>query len=294
MYSCEFCNASLGRKSSLLRHQKTSNKCLKLQTNVEVLSYKCEFCSKELSTLISLREHKTKCLIQKNMVIKTLSDKVTRFQSKFKDEKKKSDLLNIKLKNQEKTIIELQNANKDLQDRIERMCVKAIEKPTTTKNKTVNKFNLSVFPSQRDINNTIECKFTDKYMLDGITGVAQFVYDHIIKLEDGSIAYACFDRSRKIFKFKDANGIEIKDPYASKLISMLKNNLLKQNRRVLDFFNVEVNNMSYLRDRDGEIDENQYITMVGKRDKVCEVGSDIIFMDEKKSQFNSELAVLIC
>ena len=48
--------------------------------------------------------------------------------------------------------------------------------------------------------------YNDKYLLDGIKGVAQFVYDHIVKLEDGSIAYACFDTSRQVFKYKDQNG----------------------------------------------------------------------------------------
>jgi hypothetical protein len=40
-------------------------------------------------------------------------------------------------------------------------------------------------------------------------GIAQFVFDHIVKLEDGSMAYACYDTSRQVFKYKDENGNEI-------------------------------------------------------------------------------------
>jgi hypothetical protein len=258
------------------------------------MSFICQYCNRGVTTKYNLTKHqKTQYCInaQNSMNIANKTKRDSNTISKSKRDLNSQILSNTMLKE----IIKKHEATiKDLQDRIERLCSQAIEKPTTTNNTVKNKFNLVPFPSQREINSVIECKFTDKYMLDGITGVAQFVYDHIIKLDDGSVAYACFDRSRKLFKFKDSNGLEIRDPNASKLISMLKINLLKQNRRVLDFFNVEVDNMSYLRDRDGEIDEREFVNITGRRDKVCEVSSDIIFMDEKKSRFDSDLADLIC
>jgi uncharacterized Zn-finger protein len=96
MYSCKFCNSSFGTKSNLIRHQKTSKKCVNLQSNVVLPSYKCEFCLKELSTALVLIDHKTRCQIKKNITIKSLTEKVSILRTKFKSEKKKNDMLELK------------------------------------------------------------------------------------------------------------------------------------------------------------------------------------------------------
>jgi hypothetical protein len=58
--------------------------------------------------------------------------------------------------------------------------------------------------------------------------VAKFVYEWILKTEEGNLIYACYDRSRLIFKYKDEYGNEVKDPKASQLSTMLKPGLIKK------------------------------------------------------------------
>jgi hypothetical protein len=275
-FQCDYCKKFLSSRGSLKKHRETTKSCINLRVESSA-RFLCMFCKKSYSTNQALLSHNlTSHQIQIVASIKK-SSKVPEYKNKIKFMRKE-------LEKQELIIA-------DLQDRIERLCTKAIEKPTNT---IKNKFNLSVFPSQTEIIRKIESKFTDEYMLDGISGVAKFVYDHIVKLDDGSMAYACFDRSRKIFKFRDSTGKEIKDPNATKLISVLKHNLIEQNRRVLNFFDLEVDNMLYIKNRDGVIDEDKLETLRYKRDKVSEVGTDMIFIDEKKSLFCGELADLIC
>jgi hypothetical protein len=174
------------------------------------------------------------------------------------------------------------------------MLNKAIERPTTTTNNTVNnKFELNTFPSQKEIDRKIESQFNDKYILDGMKGVAQFVFDHIVKLEDGSMAYACFDTSRQIFKYKDEYGNEIKDPKAVKLRKMIKPGLLKQSQTLLDYFNDECDYLEKRKDNGQDIDCKEYNMMNTLREKAFEVGCELLNMEET-NKFSTELANLSC
>ena len=124
-------------------------------------------------------------------------------------------------------------------------------------------------------------------------GVAQFVYDHIVKLEDGSMAYACYDTSRQVFKYKDENGNEIKDPKAVKLRKMIKPGLLKQSKTLLDYFNDECDYLEKRKDNGHDIDGKEYNIMNTLREKAFEVGCEILSIEDT-NKFTNELANLSC
>ena len=182
---------------------------------------------------------------------------------------------------------------KDLQNKLDKIANKAIDRPTITNNTINNKFELNTFPSQSEIDQKIESQFNDKYLLDGIKGVAQFVYDHIVKLEDGSIAYACFDTSRQVFKYKDQNGNEIKDPKAVKLRRMIKPGLLRQSQTLFDYFNEECDYLEKRKTSGLDVDRKEYNTMNTLRDKAFEVGCEILNIEDT-NKFSNELSILSC
>ena len=124
-------------------------------------------------------------------------------------------------------------------------------------------------------------------------GVVQFVYDHIVKLDDGSIAYACFDTSRQIFKYKDENGNEIKDPKANKLRKMIKPGLLRQSQTLLNYFVDECEYMETRKNNGLDVDGKEYNTMNTLRDKAFEVGCEILNLEDT-NKFSIELANLSC
>ena len=185
--------------------------------------------------------------------------------------------------------------NKILLLKLEKIANKAIDRPTTTNhNNTINnKIELNTFPSQLEIDRKIESQFNDKYLWDGMKGVAQFVYDHIIKLEDGSIAYACFDTSRQVFKYKDEKGVEIKDPKALKLKKMIKPGLLKQSQTLYEYFNDECDFLENRKNKGLDIDGKEYTTMNTLRDKAFEVGCEILNLEDT-NKFSNELASISC
>jgi hypothetical protein len=223
-----------------------------------------------------------------------ITEKVKVLEETLKEKEKDNLRLlveNINYKTQEENYKE---QIKDLQNKIDKIANKAIDRPTITNN-TINnnKFLVNVFPSQTEIENKIESKFNDKYLHDGIKGVAQFVFDHIVKLEDGSIAYICFDISRQIFKYKDENGVEIKDPKAFKLKKMIKPGLLKQSQTLLDYFRDECEYMEKRKAQGLEIDNKEYKIMNTLREKAFEVGCEILSIEDTNN-FNNELSNLTC
>ena len=324
---CQYCNTKFINISSLNNHQKQAKYCLIIQGKIEEekkekgdKEFKCHQCKKILSSNQNLKNHIEKCIIVKEetkirKVIKEKED-LKQFKCEFCEKvlsTKKNLLLHLdicnykkdkkieeykeqleKQKEEYKEQLKKQEENykeqiKELQDKLERLLNKVIDRPTTTNNTINNKFELNSFPSQKEIDMKIESQFNDKYILDGMKGVAQFVYDHIVKLEDGSMAYACFDTSRQIFKYKDENGNEIKDPKAVKLRKMIKPGLLRQSQTLLDYFNDECDYLEKRKDVNGK----EYNMMNTLREKAFEVGCDILSIEET-NKFGTELANLSC
>ena len=124
-------------------------------------------------------------------------------------------------------------------------------------------------------------------------GVADFVYENIIKLEDGSVVYACYDRARQMFKYKDKDGNEIKDPKAMKLRKMIKPGLLAQTNTMLKYFTDECEYLDRRKDNGLEIDDCEYTKLNYLREKILELGFEISNINDT-NKFTNNLADLTC
>ena len=294
-YKCEFCEKVLSSNQNLKIHTK------KCETVKETDEFKCEFCEKVLSSKKNLLLHLDICVIKKDKEIKELTELNIKLKKELKEqfENQKKEIKEH-LENQKKElkcefkeqVDDYKEQIKDLLNKLDKIANKAIDKPTILTNNTINnKLELHTFPSQKEIDQKIESQFNDKYLWDGMKGVAQFVYDHIIKLDDGRIAYACFDMSRQIFKYKDQNGNDIKDPKAVKLRKMIKPGLLRQSQTLFDYFNDECDYLEKRKNKGMDIDRKEYSTMNILREKAFEVGAELLNLDDT-NKFSSELATL--
>ena len=318
---CCYCKKIFSNKSTLSTHQKTTKYCLKIQnTDTELKNFKCNYCNKILTTKQHLLTHLSTC--KEKEIQERLKEEFDKKENLYKKQIEKQENLQKKelqkqyklhqeqlekqekfykeqLEKQEKFYKEQlkkqEDQNNDLLLKLEKIANKAIDRPTTTNhNNTINnKIELNTFPSQLEIDRKIESQFNDKYLWDGMKGVAQFVYDHIIKLEDGSIAYACFDTSRQVFKYKDEKGVEIKDPKALKLKKMIKPGLLKQSQTLYEYFNDECDFLENRKNKGLDIDGKEYSTMNTLRDKAFEVGCEILNLEDT-NKFSNELASITC
>ena len=318
--NCDFCSKKFKTFTLLKRHQENTKYCILLQEGKDQKEkiFNCDYCKKNLTTKRGLIMHLLSCkqnkivhidslkkltlLEDENRILceenKLLNDKNKLLNDKNKLLKKdNNDKINIidtleyiKLQTQE--YIKEQNENiKDLQLQLKELAIKAIERPTTTNNSIINRLELNTYITPENIEDKIQRKFNDNYIPNGIKDVAKFVYEWILKSEDGNLIYACYDRSRLIFKYKDANGIEIKDPKESQLSNIIKPGLVKKLAEMLKYFTDEFDYLNSRKDRDLEYDIKEYNTLKFLKEKSLELGFELTGMNDN-NVFSNELANL--
>ena len=291
---CEYCKNEFKTISSLNKHINNAKYCLAIQNKKkETQIFICNYCDKNFTGKSGLKTHLISC-----------KDKIYKEQIEFiKNEKDKEIKKNLyiieKLEDRNnkylEQIKEQKEHIKELEDRIERLGIKAINKSgniTTNNNNTIN-MELNNFMSQDYIDNKIGNKFSDKYIINGMKSIAQFVYDHVIRTEDGTLLYGCYDSSRKIFKYKDNTGTEVKDIKAQKLIGLIQPGLKKQTKVLYDFFFLEHEDLEK-KETERELDKNERKEKEKMRylkDKTVEIVTELNEMGNN-NKFSNELAIL--
>ena len=300
--NCDFCNTNFKNISSLNHHKKTAKFCLKIQDkyiNEIYKDFKCDLCDKLFTTKQSLNIHLISC----NIFIKQKKDDelqklLYEQEEKFKNIIKNKDIIIDKLefireknieynKKQEELYISQEKKIKDLQDQIQKLALRAIDRPTNS----INKLELNNFITPENIEDKIQRKFNDNFIPNGIKDVAKFVYEWILKTEEGDLIYACYDRARLIFKYKDTNGNEMKDPKALELCKLLKPGLVKKLSEMLNYFTTEFEYINSRKERDLEYDKKEYNTFKFLKEKALELGFELTTMNET-NKFCNELANL--
>lgn len=291
-FNCEHCFKEMSSKQNLNKHLEICQlkemvskiKYTELQNLYDILKINYSKIEDEYNTLKDIRTDNIKI----NIFLKNLKEEYNKL--KFENQKLEYIIETEKDRNREKDV-----QISELKEQLEKITMKAIDKPTSINTNKINTtYNqLNNYISQENIDKKIAHKFTDKYITNGMKGIAQFVYDHIITLEDGNVIYACYDVSRKIFKYKDSNGNEVKDPKAKKLIKMLKPGLTKQTDILYNYFAEEYDFLNELKDSkelDKE-DENHMCKIKFLKDKALEIGLEINTMEENHA-FGNELVSL--
>ena len=267
--NCDFCKKTFANNSSLNVHQTSAKYCLKIQGKIKeenkTSNFECSFCKKIFKLKHHLTQHLLSCKNKHTEIKKNSKEQI----KELKEQLIRTNIIIEKHEQQEsyykEQIQKQENQIKDLQDRLERMGTKAIEKPTyTTNNTTNNNTKITLVPfelNQQYVSNIITSKFNDEHILEGMHGLAKFVKDKIITLEDGPLVYKCFDNARQIFKYKDKDGNVIKDPKALKLIEMIQPVLKEQTTTLWDFFSDKIDNYK------SEEDENRH-ELITTKDKM--------------------------
>ena len=218
MHQCQFCTRMLSSKGNLLNHQKTAKYCLKIQKKKIEKKYQCPGCAKSLTTKDSYARHTELCnaidtLVEKRTVAELRAQLTSQKESYEKQLAKKDQQLQ-----EQKDDFRQQLIKKD--ETIKELFSQAIDRPTTTNNKqTINlaPFNLDEAKARA----IFDQSYNETYFLDGPKGLARFVNELVLKTTDGETIYACFDRSRNVFKYKDEDGRYIKDIKAKRLIEII-------------------------------------------------------------------------
>lgn len=192
VYKCEYCMHNFSRKPNLLKHQKTAKYCLELQAAWDGMI--CEFCYKEFSTKQKLQHHYS-CCDGYYKGLKEIKLELCETQKQlFEKEKQMVEII-------ERYEKHLTEANQT----IERLASRAIDRPSNTRNKTVN--NMNLVPLTTEHIQRYLPQLTREHIEAGSSGYAQFAVDYPLK-----DTLVCIDHARKKWRFKNENGEIVDDP----------------------------------------------------------------------------------
>ena len=301
--NCEYCNTVFKTISSLNSHKNKAKYCLLIQGKIEPEPepeqvkqiFKCSKCEKILSSKQYLEIHFAKCkeeheCIYCNKILSTnqlLSNHLLVCLVKKDKELSEKDKIIVRISTQLencKEQLEKQEENyneriKDLQDKLDKIANKAIDRPTNSFTNTTNN-NLNImtaidFDNLEIIKDLIDNNLNVNHVVEGQKGLVQFLIDTFLTDEEGNLKYKCTDASRRIYKFLNIDGETNKDIDAKKLISYIVSGGIKGK-------SVEIADRWY-RDEDGEIDLMKYEIM-------NEPQKNILKIEEDSSSFRRELA----
>jgi hypothetical protein len=284
-HTCEHCNTIFKTKSALNYHKNNAKYCLSIQkekneTAVSVKEkkiFQCEYCEKVLSNKQNLLYHINCCYKKKD---KELNELKERSEKELIEKDKIIVKVNTQIENYKEREENYKEQIKCLQDKLDRIANKAIDRPTTSVTNTTTNNNLNImssmdFDNYETLKDAIDTKLNANHIVDGQRGLAQFLVDAILKDSDGNLKYKCTDPSRSIFKFLNTEGEINKDVDAKKLISYIVSGGIKGK-------SVEIANQWY-RDEDGGIDMMKYEIM-------NEPQQHILKIEDDSSSFRRELA----
>jgi hypothetical protein len=236
--NCEFCDKAFSTKGNLIKHQKSTKYCIKIQKKSgkeveEIQKYTCSFCDKKFYEKSNFTKHELICNEKPNKKIEVLSNEIEKLNKNLleKDEKickLEFEILQLK---EENKMIEIKTEKRMLEKQTQHLqsTVDEIAKQPRTTNNNNNKI-LITTPldlSKESVKNAIESGFSQEHLMLGQKGVAQFAYNKILKDNDGKLKYICTDPSRQIFQYKSDDGKIQKDVRATKLTQALLNSEIK-------------------------------------------------------------------
>ena len=231
---CEYCEKVLKTSSSLKLHQKTTKYCLVKQNKVVENEFSCFACGVGFTLKSSLHSHLKIC--KENTPEKELRREYERREKEIiftYDKKLQENNIenNKKLSDKDKIISEQKNIikelqteykkhiemqNKDLQDRMQSMAEKAIDKPSTVNQNTINHVINNLLPITTEHLNNQAQYLTIDHVKNGAVGYAKYALEHPLKDR-----LVCTDTSRKKGKYKDSDGNIVSDPEMSSITKKL-------------------------------------------------------------------------
>ena len=225
---CQYCKNVFSNKTSLNNHQRSAKYCLKLRGSTLSEKYICNGCSKSFNRKYEYNRHLSIC---------KADVKIEKYNLQIKDIEKINDQITNQLENKqihinhlEKIIQEQKETISKLQDKLENIAIKAVQRPTTTNmNKTqINNFIQKMEPISSEHMLEHAQNLTLEHIQKGASGYAEYALEYPLKER-----IACVDYSRRKMKFKDKDGNLITDPEMIKLAPMFFNSIKDKSSEIV-------------------------------------------------------------
>ena len=286
---CSFCKNKFKNQANLKAHQKSAKYCIELRGDETNFKFKCEGCNMLFNKIFFLERHTNTCKSFRELQLvneknRMLTDDNLKYNLLLEEKNKMLTDDNMKYK----LILEERNKqleNKDkqiksLQDQLARIALAAATKSTTiNNNNNINSNNkisniTALDISEDKLKHMFDTKYNQKYIIEGVKGVAHFVVDNLLKDEKGNLTYVCTDPSRQIFKYKDNFGDIQKDVKCKKLTKTLIDGKLKTNTCIAS--------TNWWTNDEGKTDSDKYNSLQPKALEICmiSVSENTLFVNE--------------
>jgi hypothetical protein len=188
IFTCEYCKAEFDLKRNLVRHVKTSKRCLDLrQTFIECIWCKNTFANNNLLTkhICSVDKDSilTKVIREKDIEINALNERINFFKE------------------------ELRLLKEEHSKEIKEYKDKLFDFLSKKNNKTSTTYNVSLVcdkPLRLDgLLNIMIKDCSPNYIIRGEIGLADWFLDRVCRNENNKLCIECTDKTRKIFKYID-------------------------------------------------------------------------------------------
>ena len=207
-HKCVFCNNCFSTKTNLKNHQNKAKYCLIIQgsTKLKDASIICESCGKGSTSKWNYDLHMKTC--KKSSKISLLTEQNNKLEIV-------NEVLTQQVENLNTTISKKDDQIKELQDKLENIAIKAVQRPTTTNKTNINNYiqNMKSVTTDHLIDNAPN--LTLEHVQRGASGYAEYALEYPLKER-----VACVDFSRRKIKFKDNQGKLITDPEMVRLAPM--------------------------------------------------------------------------
>jgi len=213
---CTYCNNSFTTKTSLNTHQKTAKYCLKIRGKDITSQYSCIGCSKSFVRKYEYNRHLSIC--DADMIVSDYKLQLCNLEKNNYQLTNKNSSQENRIHDLEQTVNEQKQTIRELQDKLENIAIKAVQRPTTTNNmnKTqVNNFIQKMEPLSQKFLVDKAPNLTIEHVQKGASGYAEYALEYPLKDR-----VACVDYSRRKIKFKDIDGNVVTDPEMMKLAPM--------------------------------------------------------------------------
>ena len=210
-HKCDYCNNMFASKQNLKSHQNTAKYCLKLQGNNIINTFVCEYCNMNFTQKANLDRHRSSCtsreVAQNRETIKTLKEYITKLEKQVEDLQKKIDRRTDRLENT-----------------LENIAIKGVEKSTTT-----NTQNINLLPLTENHMKSCSGNLTLDHIKEGAIGYAKYALEHPFKDR-----LVCVDYARKKIKYMNNDGFYVVDPQMTKITPKFFKSIEEQNNQLID------------------------------------------------------------
>ena len=240
---CNFCNAILTTELSLIKHKKTTKKCLiKQGITIPKGDFKCDLCNDTFIHKSVLNTHLVSCTYKNNIElniknVKEISTKYNTLETKYNTLENKYNTLENKYNMiQEKEYEKIETKyNMLLEEKKEwkEENNKLLDKITTaaiSKTNTVNKnINITTYTRTDEELKTIYAdNITTSHIEGGIAAITRLIIDKVVTDENGVKMITITDKSRGTARYKLPSGEDVVDSGLNTFTTKNRNIVMKR------------------------------------------------------------------